>query len=83
MALCNEAFAEQLNLFKVGGYGINPMEKFSGTTADITLKITTHGAVQFMSWIQYCRAIYMDYPIGNPDRVQGSNLDTHHFMQNQ
>ena len=48
-----KAFAEQLNELKLVGDGINPMDKFSGTTTDITLKITTHGAVQFMSLMKY------------------------------
>ena len=33
-----KAFAEHLNEFKVVGYGITPMEKFVGTTIDITIK---------------------------------------------
>ena len=32
-----KAFSEQLNVLKVDDDGITPMEKFSGTTADITL----------------------------------------------
>ena len=31
-------FSEKLNELNVGGYGITPMEKFTGTTIDITLK---------------------------------------------
>ena len=31
-------FAEQLNELKVDGYVITPMDKFAGTTTDITLK---------------------------------------------
>ena len=31
---------------------ITPMEKFSGTTTDITLKFSTPGDVHFMSWMQ-------------------------------
>ena len=42
-------FAEQLNVLKVYDDGINPMEKFVGTTTYIYIKIDTHGAVQFMS----------------------------------
>ena len=33
-----KAFAEKLNDLKVDDGGITPMEKFSGTTTDITLK---------------------------------------------
>ena len=42
-------FAEQSNVIKVDDDGINPMEKFVGTTTYIYIKIDTHGAVQFMS----------------------------------
>ena len=44
-------FSEQLNVLKVNDDGITPMENFAGTITDINLKITTHGSVQFMSWI--------------------------------
>ena len=33
-----KAFAEELNLLKVGDDGITPMEKFSSTTTDISIK---------------------------------------------
>ena len=33
-----KAFAEQLNVTKVDGYGITPMENVSGTTTDIIIK---------------------------------------------
>ena len=36
-----KAFAEQFNVLKFDGYGINPMEKFSVKTTDITLKFST------------------------------------------
>ena len=36
-----KAFAEQFNVLKFDGYGINPMEKFSVKTTDITLKFAT------------------------------------------
>ena len=49
-------FSEQLNELKVDVYGITTMEKFAGTTTDITLKITTPGAVQFMSCMQYYKS---------------------------
>ena len=44
-----KSFVEQLNILKVYDDGIIPMEKFSVTTKYITLKITTHGSVHFMS----------------------------------
>ena len=44
-----KSFAEQLNVLKMDdNYGITPMETFAGITIDITLKITTHGAVHIM-----------------------------------
>ena len=55
-----KSFAEQLNVLKVDDYGINPMDKFVGTTTDITIKITTHGAVQFMYYMEDCKEIYLD-----------------------
>ena len=64
-------FAEKLNVLKVDDDVITPMENFSGTTTEITLKITTHGAVQFMSWIQGNKEIYMEYPSRNPAHMQG------------
>ena len=54
---------------------------FQAQQQTFILKITTHGDVQFMSWMQYFKAIYLDYPSGNPSHVQGSILVTHHFMQ--
>ena len=54
-----KAFAQKLNLLKVNDDEITPMEKFSGTTTDIYLKITTHGDVQFISWMQDFQAIYL------------------------
>ena len=33
-----KAFAEQLNVLKVNDYGISPMEKFTGTSTDISLQ---------------------------------------------
>ena len=49
------AFTEQLNVLKVDYDEITPMEKFAVTTTDVSLKITTHGDVQFMSWMQYSK----------------------------
>ena len=46
-------FADKLNELKVDSDGVTPMEKFSGTKIDITLKIAIHWSVQFMSWMQY------------------------------
>ena len=45
-------FSEKLNELKLGDDGINTMEKFSGTTTHITLKIISHWYVQFISWVQ-------------------------------
>ena len=64
-----KAFAEKFNVIKVGDDGITPVENFAGTTTDITLKISTHGDVQFMSWIKKFKAIYLYYPIGDPAYV--------------
>ena len=47
-----KAFVEQLNWLKVDDDGITPMNKFVSKTIDIMLKNTTHGAAQFMSWVQ-------------------------------
>ena len=44
-----KAFAGILNLLNVDDDGITPVEKFLGTTTDITLKITTNWSFQFMS----------------------------------
>ena len=44
-----EAFVEKLNLIKVYDDGIAPMEKFTGTTTDISLKNHHTWAVHFMS----------------------------------
>ena len=48
-----KAFAGQINELKLDDDGITPMENFADTTTDITLKITTHVFVQFMSWVYY------------------------------
>ena len=50
-------FSEQLNVLKVDDDEITPTEKFADTTTEITLKITKHWSVKFMSWIQYYREI--------------------------
>ena len=76
-----KVFSENLNVLKLDGDGITPMEKFSGATIDITLKIATCGDVRFMSWMQCYKAVYLDYPGGNPACVQGSFVYTSHFMQ--
>ena len=55
-----KSFVEQLNEIKVGDYGITSMENFTSTTTEITLKITTHGDVQVLTWMQYFKAIYLD-----------------------
>ena len=54
-----KVFSEQLNVVKVDGDGITPMKNFAGTTTEITLKIAIHEAVQFMSWMQDFKAIYI------------------------
>ena len=71
-----KSFVEQLYVLKVNDDGITPMEKFSGSTKDIALKIATHGYIQSMSWIQGYNSIYLYYPSGNPDHAQVSILDT-------
>ena len=76
-----KVFSGKLNELNGGDDGINLMEKFSGVKAEINLKIVTYGAIQFMSWTQYYKAIYMPYPSGNPSHVQVSLLVTNHFMQ--
>ena len=60
-----------------------PWRIFQSQQQALLLKITTHGAVQFMSWMQYCKEIYMDYPSGNPAHVQEYIFGTHHFIQDQ
>ena len=50
-------FSEQFNEFIVDDYGIIIMEKFAETITDANIKITTHGAVQFMSWVQYWKVL--------------------------
>ena len=50
-----KAFAEQCNLPKVDYDVITPIDKFGGTTAEITHKITTYGCLQFMYWMQDCK----------------------------
>ena len=36
--------------------GITSNDNFSGTTTDIDIKNTTHADVQFMAWMQDCKA---------------------------
>ena len=55
-----KAFVEKINVIKVNGYRITPIENFVVTTTAISIKITTHGSVQFMSWMKYCKEIYLD-----------------------
>ena len=45
-----------MNELNVDYDGINTMEKFASTTTDITLKIITHRDLQFMFWMQDCKA---------------------------
>ena len=52
-----KAFAEQFNVINLDYDGITPMEKCSGQQHTLILKITTHGSIQFMSWMQYYKAI--------------------------
>ena len=63
--------------------GLLPWRSFKTQQQSFILKINKHGDAQFMSWIQYFRAIYLDYPTGNPDHVYGSILVTHHFIQDK
>ena len=76
-----KAFAEKLNVLKVDDDGITPMEMIAATKLTFILKTTTHGDVQFMSWIKDFKTIYMDYTSGKPNHVQGYILITNHFMQ--
>ena len=50
-----KSFVEQLNVLKVGDYGITPTEKFVIKKQILILKITTHGAVQFMNYMKDCK----------------------------
>ena len=77
------SFEEFFNEIKVDDGGITPMENFPDTTTYITSKNITHGNVQFMSWMQYLKETYLDYPSGKPTHVQGYILVTNHFMQDQ
>ena len=52
-----KAFSEKFNVLKVDYDRVPPMERFSVTTIDITIKIATHGDVQFMYWMQYFKAV--------------------------
>ena len=61
--------------------GLIPWRSFQAQQQTFILKTATHGDVQFMSWMKYFKAIYLDHPSGNPAHVQGSILVTHHFMQ--
>ena len=76
-------FSGKLNKIKVNYDEITPMENLSVITTYITLKKTTHGAVKFMSWIQYFNTIYLDYPSGKPACMQGYIFITNHFIQYQ
>ena len=60
-----------------------PWRSFKVQQNTLLLKITTHVAVWFMSWMQDIKATYMEYQSGNPYHVQGYILDTHHSMQDQ
>ena len=76
-------FVEKLNKLKVYGDVATLIENFSGTKIDITLKITTHGSIQFMSWMQYYKATYLACSSGNLSHAQRSTSVTHHFIQDQ
>ena len=78
-------FEEQLNELKVDDDGFTPMEKFAGNKSEINLlsKITIHGAVQFVSWMQDYKATYLALSSGKISHMQGSTFVTHHFMQGQ
>ena len=53
------SFVEKLNELMVVDDGITPMGKFAGIQQILVLKIITHGDVEFMSWIQYCKETYL------------------------
>ena len=63
--------------------GLLPWISFQAQEQIFILKETTNGSVHFMSLVQYCKAIYITYPSGNPAHVQGSILFTHYFMQDK
>ena len=63
--------------------GLLSWRSFQAQKQTFILKTATHGDAQFISWMQDLRAIYLDYPSGNPAHVHGSILVTHHFMQDQ
>ena len=76
-----KAFVEKFNEFNVDDDGITPTGRFSGTTTDVTLKITTDVAVQFIYWVKDYKAAYMDYQSGNPYHIQGSISVTNPLIQ--
>ena len=53
-------FSKQLNVTKVEYDGINTCRSFQAQKQILLFKITTHGAVQFMSYIKYYKVIYLD-----------------------
>ena len=58
-----------------------PCRSFQRKQQTLLLKVTKHGSVQFMYWMQDCKAMYMNKTSGNPAHMQESILDTQHFMQ--
>ena len=49
---------------------------FQAQQQTFLFKITTYGGVQFMSWMQYCKSIYMDYTSGRLSHAQVSIVVT-------
>ena len=78
-----KAFGEKLNLLNIDDDEITLKDKLEVTTIDITLKKSTCGAVQFMSWMKYFKVIYLDYPSGDSAHLQRYILVSNHFMRYQ
>ena len=60
---------------------LNPWRIFQSKQQTLILKIPTYGDAQSKSLIQDYKAIWLDWPSGNPNNVQGYILVTQHFMQ--
>ena len=63
--------------------GLIAWRSFQEQQQILLLKITTNGAVKFMSLMQDCKVTYLYCPGGKPTYVQVSILFTHYFMQYQ
>ena len=63
--------------------GLLPCRSFQEQQHTFLLKTITHGDIQFVSWMKYCKAIIMDYPSGNPAHAKVYVLVAHHFLQDK